>query len=666
MKPPTQQLPPGPVSWTVAAFLVTVSPHLLAMPAFLAAIVVLLAGWRLAAAHRGWQPPPAWLRIILTLAVIAALGFAYGGLWGRRAATGLLCLMLAAKMLELYRVRDLRMVASLAFFLITTQFLFNERLLYIVYLLAGALIAISALISIQQYEHGQRPARNADRDILRQGAVMLAAALPVALILFVTFPRLAQPLWGLPDEVMDGRTGLSDSMSPGSIANLFLDDSPAFRAQFEDQPPPPDERYWRGPVLWNFNGDTWEQAWMASRTPADPVPPGSNDYIYDVQLEPHERRWMFALDYPVRQPEQVFISLDYQVSSRRPITTLTRYPMRSNPDLVDMAELPHTLRRLATNLPEQRNPRTRDLAESLRERFSDDRELIAEVLGWFRSEPFYYSLETAPLGRHGADEFLFDLRSGYCEYYASAFAIIMRFADIPARIVTGYQGGFWNSGGNYLLVRNSDAHAWVEVWLEGSGWTRVDPTAAVSPERIERGAQSLDSGRTGLFDASWLRDLRNRYDRLQHLWNAWILGFDADRQLRLMRYLGLPDLSRTGMALLMAAALGLVILMVAWAWLRAPTASADPVQRAWQKLLRRLARRGLGKPAAETPLAWVQRVGPELVHGDELLKLVSRYQQYRYGERRKAGIELEIIGAATAFEPTRRLANNEPTAAESI
>lgn len=666
MKPPARPLPPGPVSWTIAAFLITASPHLLAMPAFLTTIVVLLAGWRLAAAHRGWRAPPAWLRLALTLAAIIALGVAYGGLWGRRAATGLLCLMLAAKMLELHRVRDLRMVASLAFFLITTQFLFNERLLYIVYLLAGALLAISALLSIHQYEQGQRPARSADRAILRQGAVMLAAAVPVALILFVTFPRLAQPLWGLPDEVMDGRTGLSDSMSPGSIATLYADDSPAFRAQFEGPPPPPEQRYWRGPVLWHFDGDTWEQAWLAARTPADPVPPGRNDFIYDVQLEPHERRWLFALDYPVGAPEHAFISLDYQISSRRPITALTRYRMRSNPGLVDMPELPHTLQRLALNLPEERNPRTRELARSLRERFTDDRELIAEVLNWFRTEPFYYSLETAPLGRHGADEFLFDLRIGYCEYYASAFAIIMRFADIPARIVTGYQGGFWNSSGNYLLIRNSDAHAWVEVWLEGSGWTRVDPTAAVSPERIERGAQILDPGRTGLLDGAWLRDLRNRYDRLQHLWNAWILGFDANRQLRLMRSLGLPELGKTGMALLMVAALGLVTLLVAWAWLRAPTVAADPVQRAWQKLLKRLARRGLAKQAAETPRAWAQRVAPDLIDGEGLLELVSLYNQYRYGGRHDPAFEQNLLEAARAFDPVRHTRAKEPAAAAPV
>src|SRR5699024_8490090 len=260
--------------------------------------------------------------------------------------------------------------------------------------------------------------------------------------------------------------------------------------------------------------------------------------------------------------------------------------------------------------------------------FDDDRALIDHVLNWLRTEPFYYSLQAAPLGRHGADEFLFDLRRGYCEYYASAFAVLMRAAGIPTRIVTGYQGGFWQQGGEYLLVRQSDAHAWVEVWLAGSGWTRVDPTAAVSPERIESGARSVAGGGSRL---GWLRSLRNRYDRLQHLWNSWVLGFDADRQQRMMNFFGLPGLSRTGMAFLMAGILGLVVAALAWIWLRQPARSRDPVHRAWLRLIQRMRRRGLGPGIGETPLAWAERVAPRLAQGDRLQELAGSYCRMRYG-----------------------------------
>lgn len=659
MKQADPPLPLGPVAWTIAAFLFAAAPHLLAMPPLLGAVVVLLCGWRLLAAGKGWRPPPGWLRLLLTVGAIALLAVGFGGLWGRRAATGLLCLMLAAKMLELYRLRDLRMVASVSLFLIATQFLFDESLVYIAYLFGGVLIAIGALLRIQLLELGEAIPRSGNRRIIRDAAFMLLAALPVALILFVSFPRLAEPLWGLPDEVMDGKTGLSDTMSPGSIADLYIDDSAAFRAEFNATPPPPERRYWRGPVLWHFDGDTWERAFLASRTPATKVPPGPDDSLYTVQLEPHERRWLFALDYPVTTPNEARISLDFQVTRRDPVTTLTEYRMRSNPGFTDMPQLPETLRRLALSLPEDRNPRTREMARQLRERFEDDRALIDHVLDWLREEPFYYSLETAPLGRHGADEFLFDLRRGYCEYYASAFAVLMRAAGIPSRVVTGYQGGYWQEGGQYLLVRQSDAHAWVEVWLAESGWTRVDPTAAVSPARIQSGARVATGDATG---RDWLRSLQYRYDRLQHLWNAWVLGFDADRQQSMMRFLGLPRLSSTGMALLMVGLLGLTILLLAWAWLKRPAGSRDPVLRAWLSFIRRMRRRGLGPAIGETPLAWAERVAPELAEGEKLRELAENYCLIRYGDHEDEKLHERFI------DQSRRLSTDrvEPASTASV
>lgn len=657
MKDRHDHLPIGPVAWTIAAFGLAATPHLVAMPLSVAVVVVLTCAWRLLAARQRWRPPPGWLRLLLTIGAIALLAVSYGGLWGRRAATGMLCLMLAAKMLELYRLRDLRMVASVSLFLIATQFLFDERLVFTVYLFGGVLIALCALIRVQQLERGYRNAPAGNRGIILEGAVMLISALPVALVLFVAFPRLTEPLWGLPDAVMDGKTGLSDSMSPGAIADLFLDNSPAFRAEFEGTPPPPEQRYWRGPVLWRFDGDTWERSFLPSRTAAPEVPPSEDDYRYTVQLEPQERHWLFALDYPVTTPERARISLDFQITRPSPITALTEYRMRSNPDYTDMPQLPRTLRQLALDLPPDRNPRTRAMAQELRERLDDDTAIILHVLQWLREEPFFYSLQTAPLGRHGADEFLFDLRKGYCEYYASAFAVLMRAAGIPARIVTGYQGGYWQEGGEYLLVRQSDAHAWVEVWLEGRGWTRVDPTAAVSPARIESGARSVaDAGRA----PDWLSALRNRYDRLQHMWNSWVLGFDADRQQRMLQWVGLPGLGRTGMALLMAGLLGIVVMLVAWGWLRQPARPRDPVQRAWLGLQRRMRRRGKGPAIGETPLAWAERIGPRLAEGERLREVAELYCQFRYGDRGDEALRERFVRqtrrlSTEPVEPQRRV-----------
>ena len=616
--------------------LVAALPHLAAMPLWLGAIILTVAGWRLAAARYGWQAPPGWLRIILTLALVGLVLFAFGAFWGRRTAAILLCVMLAAKMLELFRIRDLRMVASVCFFLIATQFLFNERLFYLVYLAAGAVVAVIALLQIQRYEDDMRcnrPVRGpAHRSLMRQGAMMVLAALPVALVLFMLFPRLAQPLWGIPEQVMDGRTGLSDSMSPGSIANLFLDDSPAFRAEFDDNPPDPQDRYWRGPVMWHFDGNTWRPSQFTSRQPA--VPPGDGDLTlqYRIQLEPHEQRWLFALDYPVEAPHDARIAMDYQVISQRPVTTLTQYEMTSNPDFVDMPELPHSLHRQALALPDGRNPRTLELAGELRDQYPDDSELIVEVLRWFNEEEFFYSLETTPTGRHGADEFLFDLRVGYCEHYASAFAILMRAAGIPTRVVTGYQGGFWQPNGRYLLIRQSDAHAWTEVWLEDRGWTRVDPTAAVSPDRIAEGSRSAISESRYLLDTDWLITMRNRFDRYQHLWNRWILGFDADRQQRMLKRLGMSEASPTAIGIMMVLALAIVISIITAVLLGKPWRHRDPVVRAWLRLERQLERAGLKRLPGETPLELLARASRSVSDAASAINELARlYGPARYG-----------------------------------
>ena len=629
--------PLPPLLWTIGAYLIAAGPHLAAMPALLAGVIILLCVWRVAA---GWfqRPPiPGWLRILITLSLIVLVVMAYGGLWGRRFATGLLCVMLAAKSMEMYQARDMRMVASVCFFLVATQFLFNESLPYLIYLAAGCWIATLALIQIQQIPAMQRAKADkqqpSQRHSLIQAATLLGLALPVALVLFVLFPRLAQPLWGLPDEMMDGRTGLSDSMSPGTIAELFLDDSPAFRAEFDDQPPPPQQRYWRGPVLWRFDGSTWRTAYFSDMRGRQTAPITDNSVHYRMQLEPHERRWLLGLDYPASSDmPEARITVDHQLISRHPITTLSQYEVISTPDFIPDGELHAAQRFMATYLPPDRNPRTRALADELRRRYPDDRELIDAVLTMFYEE-FSYSLSTAPLGRHGADEFLFDIQDGYCEYYASAFAVLMRAAGIPTRIVTGYHGGFWSQAGGYLLVRQSDAHAWNEVWLEDTGWVRVDPTAAVSPLRITEGSRNVvDRGRS-LFAIDWVFRLRNQYDRVQHLWNQWVLGFNAERQRWMLNRLGLPDMGATGISLLMLAILTLIgIPLALWLLREHHRPARSEAERAWRRLLRRLRRKRLVKRPAETPLEFASRVEPELgEQGPDLIQLALIYTRVHYG-----------------------------------
>ncbi len=653
----TTHPPLAPVLLTIAAFLVAALPHLMAMPVLLAAAILAILSWRVAAAWYQWAPVPGFLRVFITLGLIILVVVAFGGLWGRRIATALLCLMLAAKMMEMYRPRDLRMVASVSFFLIATQFLFNERLIFLGYLVAGCWIATLALTRIHQIQpvgsNGIHPQPPNLRVSARGALALLALAMPVALALFVLFPRLAQPLWGLPDRAMDGRTGLSETMSPGSISELFIDDTPAFRVEFEGQPPPPALRYWRGPVLWRFDGSTWRRAFFSAMDTHEPVPVNESSIRYRVQLEPHERRWLLALDYPASSSmPKSRVTNDYQLISRSPITTLSQYDVISTPNFKVSPTLGAAQRMVALQLPADRNPRTRDLAADLRAQYPDDRELVDAVLRWFREEEFFYSLSAAPLGWNGADEFLFDLRTGYCEYYASAFAVLMRAAGIPTRVVTGYQGGFWSAAGQYLLVRQSDAHAWNEVWLDGSGWVRVDPTAAVAPSRILQGSRSV--GATGLFmvDSDWVRNLRNQYDRVQHLWNRWVLGFDADRQRRLLDRLGLPDLGATGLGLLMLSVLAMIIAALAFLVLREHTGrTGSEAQRAWRRVLASLRRHGLIKPPGETPLEFAHRIGAALSDGGPgVVQLAGMYTRVHYGPKDHQ-LAAEFVHLANQFKP---------------
>ena len=634
-------LSPTTVVLVVGAFLFAALPHLAAMPPWLAVIIVLAAVWRAAVEAFELRRPNWLIRGFLTFGGLALVILHYGTFWGRRAATVLLCVMIAAKLSEMFRLRDARVVAALGYFLIATQFLFSQKLLLFAYLVVGCALVTAALIRIQRdADSAPAPAKNfpptaaGAASVVRDGFLLMLLAVPFALVLFALFPRLASPLWGMPENALDGRTGLSDEMSPGNIANLFADDSPAFRVSFDGPPPPRSERYWRGPVLWRFDGRTWRRLFYSNRAPERTPRPGPGAFAYTVQLEPSERRWLFSLDYPVRAPEDARLTADFELINKTPVTTLMSYDVISQPDFRDSVDLLQTMRRFALLLPEDSNPRTRAWAEELRSRYpADDRALIDAVLAWFNREDFFYSLETAPLGRHSADEFLFDLRVGYCEYYASAFVVLMRAAGIPARIVTGYQGGFWQPADEYLLVRQSDAHAWAEVWLEGHGWTRVDPTAAVSPSRIRDGARSALSGADGWLSGEWLYQLRNQYDRLQNLWNRWVLGFDARRQQDFLASLGLDRLPPGVKAALLVALAALVLVPLALL-LQASTNARrrrDRLDRTWDRLCRRLRRAGVHPMVGETPLEIARRSTERIGNGHELVTLAGEYSLLKYG-----------------------------------
>jgi transglutaminase-like putative cysteine protease len=654
---------PGRITmlWVIATLALAMAPQLIRMPLPVAVFAVLPLLWRVAAELRGWQPPPPLLRHSVTALALLVLFVSYGDLSGRRAAVSLLSLMLALKLIEGYRIRDARLVVSFSLFLCATQFLFGQGILMPLYGLATVSLALVALTRLQRneawaHQEGRAPVVRASLfSELGFGLRLLAVATPVGLAFFLLFPRLASPLWGIPDTTLDSKSGLSDSMSPGSIQQLFMDDSPAFRVTFEGAAPGASELYWRGPVFWRFDGRTWKGGFYGTKLEAVEQPPATGaPWSYTVQLEPNERNWLFALDYPATTPADSRLTLDFQLIRRDPVIQLMQYSVVSNPDFVDSAELPITLRAQALDLPEESNPRTRQLVDRWRRETPSDGQLARRVLEHFNQNPFHYSLDAPLLGRDSVDEFLFETRRGFCEHYASAFAVMMRMAGIPARIVTGYMGGWYSPLGDYYLVRQSDAHAWAEIWLPEAGWTRVDPTAAVSPLRVEQGSLSALSAPRHLLDYDWLRSARNSIDIVQQRWNDWVIEYGASQQASLFAPLGLERATPAMLISLLFAAIVIfgAILVPIVLRIRGP-ARSDPVQTAWRRFLKRLEAAGFASRPSSGAIELAAEASQRLPHAaNSIGRIAELYTRCRYAPGVRPIPELQA--AVKEFRPSRK------------
>lgn len=606
----------------------------------IAAAAVAVLSWR--------RKPPAWLRLLLALALVALVLVSMRFAVGRDTGCALLAAMLAIKPAETASLRDARSLVGFALFAPFATFLLDQGPLSLALGLVAATLALVALQRLAELESGdsRRPVATLQR-LLSVGR-MLAIGLPLALVVFWLFPRMARPLWGVPDRA-EARPGLSDSMSPGGWLDLLNDDTPAARVRFFGTTPAPAQMYWRGPVLWNFDGRTWTQPrWLRGIPPAATTP-GNATWDYELELEPTDRRQLIALELPTAAPAGARLSLDYGLYVPRPLANVSRWRLRSAPPAAFEPELLRTLRRIALELPSGYNPRTLALAAQWRrDAGSDDGAIVRRALAWIRAD-FGYTLAVPLPGRHAVDEFLFEQKAGYCEQFSSAFVVLMRAAGIPARVVTGYAGAYRNRIGDYWLVRRSDAHAWAEVWLPSRGWVRVDPTAAVAPERVfdtlaDRDAAGGVIGPLGqVLDAS---------DWLRRGWNDFVLGFDAQRQRRLLRPLGIEAVTADRLLLLFALVAALALMVTLWLVTRTER-EPDPVLRAWRRLDARYARLGLGRAPHEPAGQWSERVSqarPELaavLHG-----LSQRFVNWRYAAH-DGGTAHGLVRDLRAHRPER-------------
>ena len=601
----------GAVPWLLAAALATVAPHAGHLPLWLTALVGAVLLWRAWLWRQNERLPTRWLLTLLVIVCSTGIGWQFRTLFGRDSGVALLVLFMALKPMEMHTRRDAMVVVMLGFFLLLTHYLYSQSIPTGLWLLAATTLLVATLIRVHG---GAQPVKR----VLRQAGLMLVQAIPFMLVAFLLFPRISGPLWGLPRDAYSGLTGLSDQMAPGSLNNLIQSGAIAFRAQFADGDMPAQSRlYWRGPVLERFDGLTWTA--IPRRRPQAPELPaidaGARQYRYVTTLEPHNQRWLLALDLPISLPENSGLMSTLEVRSREQVIARSRFSFTSVTDFRVNVQESRSLLQTALQLPPGFNPRSRTLAASWREQYTTPEGIADAALRYFREQPFYYTLQPPLLGQNGIDDFLFSSRRGFCEHFASAYVFLMRAAGVPARVVTGYQGGEINPVDGYLTVRQSDAHAWAEIWIAGQGWLRVDPTAAVAPSRIERGIEAALPAGDPLpalvrIDTDWLRQLRNRWEATNNAWNQWVLGYNPERQRELLSRMGLREPDWRSMTTTLAILCSLILAIVtAWTLYQRRTTTA--AQRAWQAYCRQLAKFGIVRADWEGPLALADRVASE-------------------------------------------------------
>ncbi|MBB3119543.1 transglutaminase TgpA family protein [Pseudoduganella violacea] len=626
------------------AALMVLLPHFAHLPLWTSVTATLTLAWRAAITLLGRRLPPLWILLPVSVLAMGGVYLSFRTLLGRDPGVAMLALLLAFKLLEMQARRDLYVVVFLCFFLLLTDFFYSQSIFTALTMMATIVMLLTALVTFQ-YTGIVPPLK---QRLLMAARIFLVAA-PLGLLLFVAFPRIQGPLWGLPGDARSGRTGISDTMAPGSLSSLAASDDIAFRVRFFDPRPRQNQLYWRGVVLGNYDGRTWTRSGRPLYRGG--LPAGLSIHLrgpgirHEITMEPSGKRFLFTLEFTepdLSIPGQRLRSSDELESYvLEPLHERLRYRAKAYPDFSLKGEASPARTAQWRQLPPGFNPRALELAASLRA-LNDPQGAVRAVLRKFRSEPYRYTLTPPALGRDAVDEFLFASRAGFCEHYASAFVYLMRAAGIPARVVTGYQGGELNPVDGYLLVRQSDAHAWAEVWLGEQGWQRVDPTAAVAPQRVEQSlARAIPAeppfgleGLAGLVDLqndreSWLSWLRFNANAINNSWNQWVLDYNPERQRNFLAELNFALGNwRSALGLVLVA-----LLLFAAQRLRAGR-GRDPVDTAYQAFCRQMARRGLPRAADEGPRSYAARILAAALPEDKkaaMKEFLELYGALQYG-----------------------------------
>lgn len=623
------------------------------------------------------------IKNIITLVAVAGVLFSFHKFTGRDAGVALIATMYGLKIMEIKSQRDVYILMLLGFFILLAGFLFDQSPWIAMYQFIPVAAILNALTSIHSIPESPDPLMPSGKRLsglksrpnilhfsfkatIRQLLKYLALSIPLMIILFVFFPRLAGPIWHMPGGT-SASSGISDTMSPGEISDLQLFDKIAFRVKFKGDAPRGSNMYWRTLVLDSFDGLTWSREKKSKEQGIDTYAQlnrtklTANDYEqkidyednigfyrYDISLEKTQLIWLTFLDRPIDIPKRARLLSDFSVQIDHRLLDRTRYTAESQVGLLLDNRLSLIQREKNTQLPQEGNSRSIDWAKQQRQLFSGDRAFIESLLLKINQQEYFYTLSPPIMQRDTVDSFWFDEQKGFCEHYAGALVFLARAAGVPARVVVGYQGAEKNPLSDYWIVRYANAHAWTEIWLENEGWVRVDPTAAIAPHRIEQQLQTDYSQRDSLFedfgfnsvdldDIGWVKQFEYWMDQANTGWNDWVLDYSQDSQRKLFEGLGLENLTVQQVSILMIAMLAAFLGLVSFRWVRNKQ-PVDPVQESLNILIRKLNKHGIelqntqGINALAKDIQQKQRCKPILEESSttQLIRILNLYSYLRY------------------------------------
>lgn len=605
--------------WLLVAQILSIIPLLFYLPWWILGLWLCCAMWRVQIYRMKFNYPPLIIKVLLIIAIAIGVYFSRGTIIGLEGGLVLLVAAFSLKLIELKTKRDALVVLYIGFLVVTTLYLYDNTFIWVSYSLLPIITLVAALIGLNQVRLAIHPWEN-----IKLACILLVQALPLMLVLFFFFPRL-EPLWTFPTPSKQQKTGITNKMTPGEMGNMARSSELVLRASFKDNNIPPRQQlYWRALTLESYDGRTWNQAWDVTYSRRSSpswqyIPDNKNKVEYTVVLQPSAQNWLLALETPVTPPSESFRAADFHLERDTPVNSVYTYKLTS---WLNAEREPNGTRRidLNKNLPAT-DPKARAYGEQLNRQYQGDTEqIVGALLKHFKEEPYYYTIDTPDLGANSVDKFFFDTKSGFCEHYAGATTFILRAAGVPARVVLGYQGGEVNTSGNFIQIRQFDAHAWVEYWEKNKGWVRIDPTFQVAPDRINidlnaalnpQDQSQLGNGGLGGGGSNLLSTMRMMWENFNNEWNIFISSYSSDRQRDILKdFLGKTNLAYLGIVLV----IGLFIITLIWMliifkpWKR----ETDPVLRCYQDFEALLARHGVKRGVAEGPLEFADRAMKQL------------------------------------------------------